>query len=910
MALDRWWSMLRLRTRSLLRQSDIDREVDEELRDHVERQIEALVARGLSPEEARTEALRTLGGIETVKEHVRDARGVGLLQDVGRDVRYGVRILRRSPIFTAIAVASLALGTGANTAIFQLLNAVRLSPLRVSAPEELAIVEIRDRGWPSAADYGGRFPDLTYGQWDQLRTAQQAFAGVLAWSPATLDLNARGESRFAENGLLVSGDFFNVLGVRAQIGRVFSARDDVRGCGAPGVVLSHSLWQREYGGAVTAIGATMTINDYPFEVIGVTPPAFVGVEVGRAFDLAIPLCADALLRAGTDRMDARMSWWLAAMGRLKPGWSIDRASEHLAAISEGIFARTLPDHLPPDVEQTYRSFTLMARPGGRGFSQLRDQYNTSLLLLFIVAGIVLLTACANLANLLLARMGARAHEMAVRLSLGASRARLMRQLLGESLLLAGLGTALGAALAPLLGATVVAIMATDVSPLSLEFRTDWRVVAFTTLLAGGSCVFFGLAPALRASRTSPGEALRVGGRRLVAGSAHARLRRTFLAVQVALSMVLLVAGLLFGRSFLNLWHVDAGFDPSGILEADIDLSRLELTPEGRRTTRNDLQARLSAIPGVERVAVASTVPMVGTWYRNVFVDGPAGQQKHLVNVNRVTAGYFATLRTPLLAGREFDTRDTPASPLAVIVNETFVERVFQGAAPIGRTVRLEVGVDQPGPVSHIVGLVRDTKYSSLREPFRPIVYLADSQAQTPGTFVQALIRTPLPLEQIKPAVKDAIEAANADAAFHYHDFQEQVRYSIRQDRLLATLCGFFALLGGVLAAIGVYGLVAYSVAQRRSEIGLRVALGATRRAIVALVLSETAGAMLIGIGTGLVLALLAGRLAGALLFGLQSSDPVTLAGAVLVLVAAGLIAGGLPAGRAARIDPLIALRQD
>jgi predicted permease len=899
---------LSLRLRSLFYRSRVEDELEEELRYHEGRLVEAELARGSTFVEARFTARRAMDGLEQRKEECRDARRVGLFENLAADFRYGVRVLRRSPGFTTVAVLSLALGSGANTALFQLIDALRLRALPVARPAELVAVEIASRGWPPG-DYGGRYPDLTYPQWEALQAVSGPFSALVAWAPASLDLAARGESRFSESSLWVSGGFFEGLGVRPIRGRLLTRDDDVRGCATPGVVLSHAFWQREYGGSDAALGSTLTVQGRPLVIVGVSQSGFFGLEVGRSFDLAVPLCAQALF-GDARRLEARSLWWLAVVGRLGPGVSVDQAANSLANASSGLFEATLPPDYGAEDAARYRGFKLTARPLASGFSQLREQYQAPLFVLTALAGTVLLIACANLANLLLARMGAREREMALRLSLGASRARLARQLLVESFVLAALGTCLGALLAGLVSRAMIGMISTEIEPMFVALPIDFRLLAFTAGLTATTCVLFGLAPALRATRVPPGEAMKSGGRGFAGGKPKAALRRSLVVAQVALSFGLVVGGLLFGRSLFNLLTVETGFRAAGILEADVDMRRLGLSTDERRALQQQLLERLAQLPTAASAATARSVPLVGNWYRHVLFDEPGGRRRELASFNEVSAEYFRTLETPVLAGRAFDARDAVGSPLVAIVNQTFARRFVRRENPVGATFRLEKDRGEPGELVQVVGLAADTKYRDLREEFRPIAYLSESQAAEAGSFVQFLIRARGSISGLRSQVKSELEGAGSELAFHFHDFEAQGRASLRQDRLLATLCGAFALLGMGLAAIGVYGTTAYAVAQRRSEFGIRLALGADKRRIVRLVLGE--GASLLGIAflVGAAFTLPASRAASALLFGLAPHDPVALLAAALLLAAVTVVAGYLPARQAAQTDPIVALRCD
>ena len=826
-----------------------------------------------------------------------------------KDLSFALRMLRKSPGFTAVAVLSLALGIGANTAIFHLLDAVRLKSLPVKAPQELTEVRIGDLTG-ARGSFSTRYASVTNPIWEQLRDRQQAFSGLAAWGTDTFNLAQGGETRPAK-ALWVSGDFFSVLGVPPVLGRVFAPSDDQRGCNTPGMVISHAFWQKEYGGAAGVLGRKITLANQPFEVIGVTPASFFGLEVGRSFDLALPICADAIVSGSNNSLDNGTSWWLMVTGRLKTGWSLQQATSNLQAISPGLFESSLPANYPATNVQNYLGFKLDAVPAASGYSTLREDYERPLWLLFGIAGLVLLIACANLANLLLARASAREREMAVRQALGASRRRLVRQLLAESLLLAAVGAALGAFLAQTLSRFLVSFLNTGGNNVFLSLGLDWRVLGFAAGTAALTCVLFGLTPALRATRIEPGAAMKASGRGLTAGRERFSLRRALVVIQVALSLVLVAGALLFSRSLNKLETVDTGFRQDGILITQAGFAQLNIAPERRLGFRREMLDGIRAIPGVEAAAETNIVPLSGNARSNsVWMDGGDTQRRLDTSFSRIGPNYFQTLNIPLLTGRDFNDHDAANTPKVAIVNETFARKLLDGVNPVGRRFRIEATPRDPESVYEIVALVKDTKYEDLRENFGPIAYLANLQDPRPGTGGQFLIKSNLPQAELTAAVKRVLAEVNPAISIKFLDFKTMIRESMMRNRLMATLSGFFGLLALLLASIGLYGILSYGVASRTKEIGIRMALGARSCEVLSLILREALLLVLVGVALGLPVVFVATRFASALLFGLTPTDPLSLSVAALLLFAVAFVAGYLPARRATKVDPLVALRYE
>ncbi len=891
-----------------LRGGQLEKRLAEEVETHLALLTEEYMRQGLPAADARAAARRSFGRVVQIKEEHRDRRGLPWIDNVSRDVRYALRSLRRTPMFSVVAIVTLALGIGANTAIFQLLDAVRLRALPVKAPEQLAEIRIADLDG-ARGNFESPLPTLTNPIWEQLRTSGRTpFSGMFAWAEETLNLAAAGEARFVRT-LWLSGEGFDVLGITPVQGRLFGAADDRRGCGAgPGIVLSHSFWQREYAGSPSAIGRSLTVGAKSFEIVGVTPQKFFGLEVGRNFDIALPLCSEEYVREASSRLDSGITWWLTVLGRLEPGWSLERASASLSSASPAVFQLTLPPKYPPVSVPKYLGFQLQAVSAASGMSQLRQSYSLALWILLTIAALVLFIACANIANLMFARVTAREREVAVRLAIGASRRRVIQQFLTESLVVAVMGAAAGVLLARVLSGFIVSAMGTEGDPLFVNLPTDIRMLGFTAALAMLTCVIFGAAPALQATRTRPADMLRSGGRGLTTGRARFSLRRMLVVSQIAISLVLLVSALLFSATLRNLLTVDTGIQSERLLVTRVGFRRLQVPAERVLSYRRDLVDRLRAVPGVESATEVGAVPLTGSGRgNNVWVDG-SRREPQGSTISSVARGYFATIGTSILAGRDFTDQDTASTPKVAIVNEVFARLLFDGANPIGRRIWIEATPSEPETSYEVVGLSRDTKFWDLREAYPPVLFICRTQDAKPGPTATIILRTSVPPASLTDSVRRALTEINPQLAFSMQTVRENIRESLLRERIMAMLSGFFGLLATLLAVVGLYGLISYSVTCRQKEIGIRSALGATRGNVVRMVLRETMGLLVVGLVIGGVLSLLVARTATAILYGLEPRDPVTLALAVTILASAALAASYLPARRAAAVDPTIALR--
>jgi predicted permease len=880
-------SWMRAALRNLRHGDRVQRDVDRELRAYVELLSDEYREAGHGDEESARAARLALGGVQQVKEQVLAARAGAWLDTVWHDVRFGARLLRRTPSFAATVILSLALGIGANSAVFGLLNAIRLRQLPVERAEALA--DIRLEG-PRCCRHTGRNRQVSLPLWEEIGRQQQAFAELFAFADTRFNLAPHGEVRYVE-ALFVSGNFFTTLGVTPALGRTLLPADDRAGCTHAGAVISHALWQSEFGGRSDVLAQTLR-SEHP--IVGVMPAAFFGVEVGRRFDVALPLCA-----SGFNRPD---HWWLAVMGRLKPGWTPAQASSHFATIGPSLLRNVVPPAYDATQARQFETLRFSVQAAGNGVSPLRAEYTEPLWLMLAIAALVLVTACANVASLSLVRTTARESELALRLALGASKSRIVRQFLVEGLLTALAGTAAGVVLARIAHSAIVTLLSTPTDRIVLDADLDWRTLGFTTVVVGVTTLAFALAPALRIHR---GMALAARDVRATHAPRRILAREVLISLQIAMTVVLVSSALLFILTSRNLLTTNPGFNPANLLVANVFLTDDAYPAEARAATRTALADRLGAIPGVTAAAYSTTPPLSGsTWDTVLGVAGPDGERKAETNRGEVSSNYFGVMEIPRLAGRGFGAGDLPASPKVALVNETFARRYLQGTSIIGR--RLVEGQQQ----LEIVGIVGDTKQYTMREEFKPIVYTAASQAAQPGLTIRFILRTRAGAGPAADAVRRSLAEFSPSAAVRFATLGDMVSASAQRERLMARLAGFFGAIALMLAAVGVYGVVAFIAASRHREIGIRLALGA-RAAHIA---GADVGRIAIGAGAGLVIGLLLTlslrQLAASFLYRVRLEDPGVLALIVGIIAGAGLLAAALPLRRALRTDPVEALRLD
>jgi predicted permease len=893
-----------------------DAELHEELEFHRTMKRREFEAAGYTPADAVHATARALGSGALARDHAYDVWYPSWLQGLGQDLRLAFRALASTRIVSAVAVLSLALGIGANTAIFSLVDSVLLRSLPVKDPQRLVSLST-----PRVMEQGSNVAGWSYAIWEQLRRRTDLFDGAAVWSAQRFNLTRGGETAFVD-GLLVNGSFFDTLGVPAMRGRVFTDADDRRGSGRDGAVavISASFWRSRFGGAADVIGRTITLEDVPFTIIGITPPDFFGVEVGRAFDVALPIGDEPLVHGRSTWLDRGNFSWLRIIARLKPGDTITTAGARLRAAQPQIRGATLPalPPLPKAIQDSYltgrEGFALL--PAAAGVSMLRQQYARPLIILLVAVGLVLLIACANIANLQLARAAARRQEISVRQALGASRWRLGRQVFTESAVLSAIGAALGVAIGSWTSRLLVRQLSAPTGPVFLDLSTDVQVLGFSVAAAITTALLFGVAPAVHASRSQPMEALKATDRR-ASGGAASTLSSGLVVAQVALSLVLVTAVGLFVGTFTSLASRDLGFKPDRVLLATIDAQHAGIDAGQAGPLYERAADAVRALPGVADAALSIMTPIQGGGLVDaIAVSGGAEVPKTILGGlgnawgNVVSPGWFRTLGITLVAGRDFDDRDGQNVRHVAIVNQSLVRAFLDGQNPLGHTI---TSVPPQIPPMEIVGVVADSVYGSPREQPSPTVYTP--LAQWDGSAALRMMGLSVragrgPASALTKTIAAAIGSINRDLSLTFRTLTDQVNASLMQERLIAMLSACLGALALLLAGVGLYGVMSYAVAQRRTELGIRLALGARPAAVVRLVLSRAIWLVMTGVAVGILVSLCASRFVVTLLYGLTPRDPATVASAALVLIGVAVSAAVRPAWRAARIDPVATLRSE
>jgi predicted permease len=896
--LEHWFYTVPLRLRSLFRRRRVEEELNEELQYHLEKKTEGYIARGMTPDEARHAAVRAMDGLEQRKEECREMHRVNPIDHLLQDVRYALRTLRKSPGFTSVAVLSLALGIGANTAIFSLIDGLLLRPLQAPQPERLVTLFLR-------SDRQQAY--VTYPIFDEIRKRNEVFTDTFAWSQNDFQTTIGGEVVHVP-GLLASGDYFTGLGVAPSAGRTFTPADDRPdgGPNGPVAVISDSFWTRQFQRSPSVIGKPLVVNGVPLTIIGVMPKGFFGAEVATAPQIWVPLkMAGRLDDSGC--INSRSCWWLVTMGRLKPGISMAQAEARLRVISPQLMKDTVPDWTGGN-RATYLHFELGVWPGKNGWTSLRDHFSDPLRILMLLALVVLLIACANMANLLLARGFARHKEIAVRLAMGAGRWRVIRQLLTESVLISIVGAALGFVFAQWATHLMVALLSPARKPIPLDLHPDWRVLIFTAAAAVSAGMLFGLMPAFRATRVSIGVALKERAHNIRSAEGRLGIGRVLLAAQVALSVLLIAGAGLFAGSLIRLLSLNPGFKPKNLVVIGIGTDRRPEKGEALAALYGRLLERVNTLPGVRAASLLWITPLTnGGWDQTISIPGKPGIPEELRDayLNKVGSRFFETMGTPLLAGREFTVSDTSAAERVGIINENAVRAWFPNENPIGAHIELDKAIIR------IIGVVGNAKYLNLREPEPKAVYFPYSQEVAHTPSMSFAIRTDAGLSSVYREFQGAIrEVAPGTPIWQAKTMSEQVSESLSRERLMASLSVFFGLVALLLTAIGLYGILAYAVTRRTGEIGVRMALGAQRHDVISLVLRETLSHVFVGVAVGIAAVLGTSRLTGSLLYGVRPNDPLTMLLAVFMLMAVAAAASYLPARRASRLDPMMALRDE
>ena len=905
-------SDIRHRLRALFARASLEQELDDELRFHIEQEAEKHERQGMSHDAAMRRARLEFGGVEQMKEVSRDGRGTARLESIARDLRYTIRSLKGRPAFTLTVIATLALGIGANAAIFTLVDALVLRPLPVSHPEQLVIVS--DPAAVNQNNVGSPVTDyVSFLVYRDVRAGNTVFTDMYAsgWSgPIDVKIGP-GTDATAEQprARFVTGNFFSVLGVSAYAGRTFTAAEDETPGQDPVVVLTYDYWQRRFSGSFSAIGSIMRVNDVAVTIIGVTPPGFGGDIVGQPLDFWLPMMMDPVIQPHMNLLNDRAWSWLVMMGRLKPGVTIDQARQEIPVVEANAIREHVSGIELARFEQGLKGNPVHVESGARGFSEQRAEYGKALWVLMAAVGLVILVVCANVSSLMLARTVARGREMTVRMTLGAGRGRLIQQMLIEGVVLAIVAGVLGL-FAATWGTRVLLATVGAANPIAIDTSPDARVLAFTATLTLACVLLFGLLPAFRATRVDLATSLRSQGRNLMGaarvGGGRIPFGRALVVAQIALSMLLLIGGGVLVHSMQQLLHSDIGVDRDHVVAVRMRTMRSQYVGPRLTQLRRDLADRVGRLPGVDAAAFADHgLFSGGASGFHVDVSGfvPQADSERQVSLDRVGPNFFHAIGARLIRGRDIDRQDLETGPPATVINETMAKRYFGARDPLGATVTID------SVRYSIVGVVRDFQSADVRGAPRREMYIVYNDPNT-GESGQAKLAVHVRGDPSRfvEAIRRAVEDVDRTLPNFVNPVNDLVRDTVSQDVLLVQVTTFFGIVTLVLAALGLYGVTAYSTSQRTSEFGLREALGAEPGDVTRMVLGETVRVAIIGVVIGVPAGLAATRLIRAQLFGVGTIDLPSLSIAIVVLMATAVVASYLPARRAANVGPLEALR--
>jgi predicted permease len=905
---------------SLFRREQCDRELADELESHLRMHIDANLCAGMTPEEARRESLIRLGGIEQTKESYREGRGLSSLETLLQDIRFGLRILRKSPGFTAVAIATLALGIGANTAIFSLTDQVLLRSLPVSHPRQLVELVSPGPGNGHTWSDGIEGSSFSYPMYKDLRDRlTQPFSGLLATYPVDVDVSGLGAPERIP-GELVSGSYFRVLGVSPALGRVLSDDDETAAGGNPVVVLSYGFWASHFGSNPNVLNKGLDVNGTSLTIVGVARKGYQGIQIGSTPGLFIPITMKEQMAPAARTLADRADHWVQILGRLNPGFTPKRAEAAIAPTYHALLESEIPVYrFSSDEAKRFEGKPLLLIPGSQGRPIVQLSAKQPLLIMMILVGLVLLVTCVNLASLLAARGEARQREIAVRLALGAGRWRLVRQLLTEGLVVSLAGGACGLLLAEWTMRSFLAALSVGAQILGLQSRLDHQSLLFALGVSVVTTLLFALAPALRSTRLDLQNSLKEHGASTTVGTQSMRLRGALTIAQLALTVMMLTASGLLVKSLINLDKTNLGMKVGQVLQFSLSPDLSHYTPQQTAQLFDQLRGAISQIPGVRSVAIAMLPVFQDTDAdTNITAEGYTAKPDEDTNCqwNDISPGYFSAMGIALVSGREFTDADTSTSPPVVVVNEKLAQNFFAGRNPIGLHIEVGSGSRLLPPQFEIVGVVQDSKHDSVRDKVSPFMYFPFSHGTSKnpivplgfGTFYVRTGQDPAALAQ---EVRQTVGALDPRLPIYdVRTLDQQVEDSMLQDRLLAFLSVALGLLAALLAVIGLYGLMAYMVARRTHEIGIRLALGAQRRDVLRIVLGEAGRMALVGIGVGLAVSAGMTHWMEAMLFGVSPTDPVTFLGVALILAGVTLFACWIPVRRAMRVDPMVALRYE